>query len=76
MRSRAAIAQSVYVTGYELYDRGVGVRVPVGSKILSSPFRLDPAVGSIYPPIQWIIMDPFSVLKRPERQANPSSSLY
>jgi hypothetical protein len=24
-------------TGYGLHDRGVGVRVPVGSRILSSP---------------------------------------
>jgi hypothetical protein len=28
-------------TGYGLYDRGVGVRVPVGSKISSSPRRSD-----------------------------------
>jgi hypothetical protein len=28
-------------TGYGLDDRGVGVRVPVGSRILSSPRRLD-----------------------------------
>jgi hypothetical protein len=28
-------------TGYGLYDRGVGVRVPVGSNIFSSPCRPD-----------------------------------
>jgi hypothetical protein len=28
-------------TGYRLGDRGVGVRVPVGSKIFSSPYRPD-----------------------------------
>jgi hypothetical protein len=29
------------VTGYGLDDRGVGVRVPVGSRIFSSPRRSD-----------------------------------
>jgi hypothetical protein len=29
-------------TGYGLDDRGVGVRVPVGSKIFTSPYRPDP----------------------------------
>jgi hypothetical protein len=29
------------VTGYGLDDRGVGVRVPVGSRIVSSPRRPD-----------------------------------
>jgi hypothetical protein len=29
------------VTGYRLDDRGVGVRVPVGSRILSSPRHPD-----------------------------------
>jgi hypothetical protein len=33
-------------TGYRLDDRGVGVRVPVGSKIFSSHV--------VQPPIQWI----------------------
>jgi hypothetical protein len=28
-------------TGYGLDDRGVGVRVPVGSRILTSPYRPD-----------------------------------
>jgi hypothetical protein len=31
--------------GYGLDDRGVGVRVPVGSKILSSPRRRDQLWG-------------------------------
>jgi hypothetical protein len=28
-------------TGYGMNDRGVGVRVPVGARIFSSPRRLD-----------------------------------
>jgi hypothetical protein len=32
-------------TGYELDDRGVGVRVPVWSKIFSSPYRPDQLWG-------------------------------
>jgi hypothetical protein len=37
-------------TGYGLDDRGVGVRVPVGSRIVSSR----PALGSNQSPIQWV----------------------
>jgi hypothetical protein len=37
-------------TGYELDDRGVGVRDPVGSRISSSPQRPDRA---IYPGVKW-----------------------
>jgi hypothetical protein len=36
--------------GYELDDRGVWVRVPVGSRIIFSP----PALGLNQPPIQWV----------------------
>jgi hypothetical protein len=32
-------------TGYGLDDQGVGVRVPVGSRSLSSPCRLDQLWG-------------------------------
>jgi hypothetical protein len=39
-------------TGYGLHDQGVGVRVPVVSRILFSTLaRL--ALGSTQPPIQW-----------------------
>jgi hypothetical protein len=38
---RAGTAQSGIATGYGLDDRGVGVRVPVVSKIFSSPSRPD-----------------------------------
>jgi hypothetical protein len=39
-------------TSYGLGDRGVGVRVPVRSRIFSTSSR--PAVVSIQPPIQWV----------------------
>jgi hypothetical protein len=39
-------------TGYGLDDRGVGVRVPVGSRIFSTSSR--PTLGSTQPPIQWV----------------------
>jgi hypothetical protein len=39
-------------TGYGLGDRGVGVRVPVGSRNFSTSSR--PALGPTQPPIQWV----------------------
>jgi hypothetical protein len=39
-------------TGYGLDDQGVGVRVPVGSRIFSTLSR--PALGPTEPPIQWV----------------------
>jgi hypothetical protein len=53
------------VTGYGLDDRGVGVRVPVGSRIFSTSSR--PTLGSTQPPIQWV-----SGVKRPGREADHS----
>jgi hypothetical protein len=41
-------------TGYGLDDRVVGVRVPIGSRIFSSPRRPDRLWGSIQSPIQWV----------------------
>jgi hypothetical protein len=41
-------------TGYGLDDRGVGVRVPVVSRILTFPYRPDRLWFSIQPPIQWL----------------------
>jgi hypothetical protein len=38
---RAGIAQSVWPTGYRLDDQGVGVRVPVGARIITSPCSPD-----------------------------------
>jgi hypothetical protein len=40
-------------TGYKLDDRGVGVWVPVGSRIFSKSSR--PHLGSTRPPIQWVL---------------------
>jgi hypothetical protein len=40
-------------TGYGLDDWGVGVRVPVGSRIFSYPRRRDRLWGSTQPYIQW-----------------------
>jgi hypothetical protein len=39
-------------SGYGLDDRGVGVRVPVESRIFFTSSR--PALGSTQPPIQWV----------------------
>jgi hypothetical protein len=39
--SRSRDSSVGIATGYELDGRGVGVRVPVGSRILSSPRRPD-----------------------------------
>jgi hypothetical protein len=41
-------------TGYVLDDRGVGVRVPIGSRIFSFPQRR-PALGLAQPPLQWAL---------------------
>jgi hypothetical protein len=47
-------------TGYGLDVRGVGVRVPIRSRIFSSPRRPDrPTLGSTQPPIQWVPRDSF-----------------
>jgi hypothetical protein len=39
-------------TGYRLDDRGFGVRVPVGSRIVSTSSKL--ALRSPQPSIQWV----------------------
>jgi hypothetical protein len=52
-------------TGYGLADWGVGVRVPIGSRIFSKYSR--PALGSTQPPIQWV-----PGVKRPGREADHS----
>jgi hypothetical protein len=53
-------------TGYGLDDRGVGVRVPVGSRIFSTSSR--PALGSTQPSIQWVALYPG--VKRPRHEAD------
>jgi hypothetical protein len=49
-KSRASVVG--IATGYGLDDRGVGVRVPVGSRIFSISSRS--SLGSNQPPIQWV----------------------
>jgi hypothetical protein len=55
-------------TAYRLDDRGVEVRVPVGSRIFTSP----PALRSTQPPIQWIPGALSPGVKRPRREADHS----
>jgi hypothetical protein len=58
------------VTDYGLDDRGVGVRVPVGSRILFFHVIKKQALGLMQPPIQWV-PGAFSLgLKRPGREAD------
>jgi hypothetical protein len=45
--NRAGIAQVGIATSYGLADRGVGVRVPVGSRIFCSPNR--PGRSEVHP---------------------------
>jgi hypothetical protein len=58
------------VTGYGLADRGVGVRVPVGSRIFSSPRR--PVLGPTQPPFLWVPGALSPGVKRPGREADHS----
>jgi hypothetical protein len=57
-------------TSYWLDDRGVGVRVPVGSIIFSTSSR--PALGSTQPPIQWVPGALSPGVERPGREAHQS----
>jgi hypothetical protein len=57
-------------TSYWLDDRGVGVRVPAGSRIFSTSSR--PVLGSTQPPIQWVPVDLSPGVKRPGREADHS----
>jgi hypothetical protein len=53
----------VITTGYGLDDRGVGVRVPVVSRL---------ALGSTQRPIQWVPGAPSPWAKRPGREVDHS----
>jgi hypothetical protein len=57
-------------TGYGLDDRGVGVRVPVGSRIFLFSASCRPVLGSTQPPIQWIVEALSPGVKRPGREAD------
>jgi hypothetical protein len=57
-------------TGYGLDDRGVEVRVPVGSRIFSTSSRV--ALGSTQPPLRWIQGALSPEIKRPGLEANHS----
>jgi hypothetical protein len=59
-------------TGYGLDDRGVGVRVPVGSRIFFSPRRPDRLCGPSSLVSKWVIQSPG--VKRPGRKADHSPS--
>jgi hypothetical protein len=48
----SALGKVGIATGYGLDDGGVGVRVPVGSRIFSMSSR--PVLGLIQPSIQWV----------------------
>jgi hypothetical protein len=60
-------------TGYGLDDRGVGVRVPVGSRIFSSTLSR-PALGPTQPPIQWVPGAVSPGVRRQGREADHSAS--
>jgi hypothetical protein len=57
-------------TGYGMDDRGVGVGVPVGSRIFSMSSR--PALGPTRPPIQWVPGTLSPGIKRQGREADHS----
>jgi hypothetical protein len=61
----------VIATGYMLDERGVGVRVPLRSRIYSfTSSRL--AQESTQPPIQWVLRASFPGVKRLGREADHS----
>jgi hypothetical protein len=62
------------VTYYSLNGRGIGVRVPVGSRIFSSPRRLD-RHWNPQPPIQWLLGALSSEVEWQEREADHSPHL-
>jgi hypothetical protein len=57
-------------TSYGLNDRGVGVRVPVGSRIFFSPRRPNRLWGPSNLLSQWVPVAIFPGVKRPGREAD------
>jgi hypothetical protein len=60
------------VAGYGLDDRGLAVRVPLGSRMFSSPLRADRFWGSTQHPIPMGTGSISQGVKRPEREADHS----
>jgi hypothetical protein len=60
------------VTDYGLDERGVGVRVPVGSRIFLFSTSHRPALGPTQSAIQWVPGALSPGLKRPGREADHS----
>jgi hypothetical protein len=61
----------IIATGYWLDDRGVGVRVLVGSRIFF-PTSSRPALGPTQPPIKWAPVVPSPSVKQQGREADHS----
>jgi hypothetical protein len=59
-------------TSYGLDDRGVGFRVPVGSRNFLFSTSSRPAMEPIQPPIQWVPGAICTGIKRPGREADHS----
>jgi hypothetical protein len=59
-------------TGYGLDDGGVGIRVPVRSKMFFSARLSRQALGFTQPPIQWVPGALSTGVKRPGREADHS----
>jgi hypothetical protein len=57
-------------TSYGLEDRGVGVRIPIRSRIFFTSPR--PALRSTQPPIQWVPVAHSLWVKRPGSEAHQS----
>jgi hypothetical protein len=72
-RGRSQDSAVGIATGYGLDDREVGVRVPVGSRIFSSPRRPD-QLGSTQPPILCVPGTLSPGVKRPGGEANHFTS--
>jgi hypothetical protein len=60
----------VGIAAYGLENRGVGVRVPVGSRIFTSLYRPDRLWGQ--PPIQWVFVTLTPGIKRLGHEADHS----
>jgi hypothetical protein len=68
-RSRSSVG---IATGYALDDLGVGVRVPVGSRIFLFSSSSRPILGFTQPPIQSVTGDLSTEVKRRRRESDHS----